>query len=349
MHTLARYTTDKSSMSFCCVVGKKGRTLKPSQHYKPFWVRLYAVASVLLTLTTSQDPDFAKAAATFKTLDGGKAAKEVRSDRKAFCMHWWGHFKEHHDLEDAPRSGRPSKISTEDAKAVAAELKKGRLVKAGGIWGGREVLVGYTSIEEAMRGNDVISSIAVRHKATARDLLRAAHRADPDLGRKHIWSKHKFTDDELASRRAFGQQQLSMLQRTPNYLHLLVFADESSTILHGRTTEGVQVYVSKSNCSFSDICYFSDLALKTIKAHYFLAVTAHKDFNKGNSGGVVVFDFCQGTDDPIIRKDNLIKDGVYADYDVKYKVSCSSAAMSMFPMTSDLMCACGIICCTTVT
>lgn len=337
-----------SLVSFCCVAGNKQLNPKTRTHFKPFWVRLYAVAAVLATLTSSHEPDFSKAAATFKSLDGGRAAKQVRSDRKAFCQHWWEHFKEHDDLEDAKRSGRPPLISKQDALAVSAELKKGRWVQGAGKWSGKEVLVGYTSMDDAIQHCPAIKAIQERYNCTAHQLLSAAHHHDPDLGRRRVWAKHQFSDAELATRREFGKQQLAMLLKEPHYLHLLVFADESSTILHGKSKQSVQVYASKSNCAFSDICYFHDSAMEPIKAHYFLSVTAHPNFQEGEQAGLVLFDFCQGTDD-IHRRHNWLPDGNAKQRDYKYQVSHSADAISMLPITSHLMCACGIICCTAVT
>ena len=193
------------------------------------------MGAVLATLIEAKPPDFRQAGKYFATMWGGRAAKLVTSDHKAFCKKWWQTFEKTKDVQDAPRSGRPRKISKADGQQVAENLKQGRWVKAGGTWRGEQVLVGYTSMQDALKHCPIIKHIRDKYDCTGRDLWRAAHDCDPDLGRRRVWAQHKFSDAELAARSEFAEQQLTMLSKVPNYLDLLVFADESSTVIHGRS------------------------------------------------------------------------------------------------------------------
>lgn len=295
---------------------KKAKTLIPSKpHYKDAFVRLCALASVVVTLKDHQ-PDFDAAAQQFKQVDGGAPAQQVHESRKAFCERWWRNWQHSQNLDDAQRSGRPPIISTADAVKVADLLKQGYWVHADARHGGGERLVGYSTIEQAIEVNADIKQIRDKYDCTPHQLWQAAHRADPDLGRKRICSKHQFSQSELTARMQFARDQLQMLVREPDYLHLLVFADESTTLLHGHDKKSVSVYCSKSSCTFADVCYFNDPKQKTLKAHYYLAVTAHPLFQPA---GIVMFDFCSGTDD-IHRGINYIQDGDYKDHSYTYQV-----------------------------
>lgn len=262
-------------------------------------------------------PNFAAAASTFRQVDHGGPAQLVHENLKTFCKRWWDNWRARGNLQDAPRPGRQRIISQADAEMVATLLKQGYFAPVAAKGGSTERLVGYTTIEQAIELNPQVRQIYEQYDCTPHQLWAAAHRADPDLGRKRICSKHMFSQDELQARFEFGRAQLQMLAKEPNYLQLLVFADESTTLLHGHDKQSVQVYCSKSSCTFADVCYFNDPQLKMVKAHYYMAVTANTSFQPG---GVVLFDFCTGTDD-IHRRVNTLPDGSGRDAAYEYQVS----------------------------
>jgi hypothetical protein len=270
---------------------------------------------VVVTLSGGK-PDFAAAARQFKQVDDGLPARTVHESLNVFCERWWRNWQQSESLDDAQRSGRPPIISTADAERVADLLKQGYWMHADARHGGQERLVGYSTIDQAIELKAEVKQIQQKYDCTPHQLWQAAHRADPDLGRKRICSKHQFSQSELTARMQFALDQLQQLQREPSYLHLLVFADESTTLLHGRDKKAVSVYCSKSSCTFADVCYFDDPQQKTIKAHYYMAVTGNPNFKPH---GIVMFDFCSGTDD-IHRLINYIQDGDYKDHSYTYQV-----------------------------
>lgn len=81
------------------------------------------------------------------------------------------------NVHDKPRAGRPRKLTEAEARQVASELKRGGR--------GKDRKTGYPSIKAATETNKRIKDIKNRTQASNRTLVRAAKRADPNLGVKH--------------------------------------------------------------------------------------------------------------------------------------------------------------------
>jgi hypothetical protein len=251
---------------------------------------------------------------------GGAAAREVKESHKVFCLRHFENFFDSGNVEDKPRSGRPANISEEDAKEAGQLLMEGfwREVKVKG-GGGRteERLFYYTTFGDAVRNCDRLHELMVKYKCTERAMLDAIHRHCPDLVRRSMFAHHEFTVAELEARSAYGSYMLGLLNTVPNFLHLIVFMDESTFVLHGRSKHEVRVYCSKNDVRFNDVCYISDLDAKPLKVHFFLAVTANEAFQPT---GVVLYDECTGTTG-IWRYENKLLDGSTKVGDWKYQVS----------------------------
>lgn len=110
----------------------------------------------------------------------------------------------------------------------------------------------------------------------------------------------------LASRIRWCLTMLARVTADPSMIYHIVFCDESTFVLHGLSKHSVQVYCSAGAARPSDVCYISDKTIKPIKVHFFLAVTAHGEYEDDN--GVVLYEECSGTTD-IDRRANKQQDG----------------------------------------
>lgn len=265
-------------------------------HYKDAWVRIGAVLCTASTLDVkTMEVDIDKAAALFRQLWDGAAASVVHESHKVFCKRHYSNFMETGSIADLHRSGRPTDIDAAAAIRAAEILKGGhwREVKVKGAPGRTEDrLFYYTTFAEAVEHDAELKEIVEVYQCSDRKWLERMHAVDPDLTRVSLFSHHEFSVLELAARMAYGSHMLGLLIREPSLLHLLVFCDESTFVLHGLSKHHVQVYCSKTAVRPSDVCYISDLACKPIQTHFFLAVTAHPAFQPS---GRVLYDECTGT------------------------------------------------------
>lgn len=279
-----------------------------THHYKDNWVRSHAVLAVASTLNVkTMEVDINQSVVRFHQIAGGAAAKQVTESHKVFCMRHFNNFVSTGNVDDKPRSGRPVDIAEEDALRAAQILKDGywQEVKVKGARGQKvDRLFYFTTFAEAVDRVAELRDLVEKYEYSDRKWLERMHAVDPDLVRVSLFSHHEFTVEELQRRMWFGKYMLDLLLRQPDLLHLLVFCDESTFVLHGRTKHSVQVYCSRTATRPSDVCYISDLALDPVKVHFFLAVTAHPLFQPE---GVVVYDECTGTTD-CDRKTNTVWD-----------------------------------------
>ena len=299
---------------------KKPKTLG-SAHYKDAWVRTIAVLCVASTLQWDTfSVDMGKAAVFFATVYGGAAAKLVHENHKVFLQRWFYKFWDDGTVEDRARSGRPATISAVDAKEAGKLLMAGiwRTVKVKG-GGGRteERLFYYTTFAAAVRNCPELKSIMEKYQCSDRLMLAAIHRHCPELVRTRLFSHHEFTDEEEGARFKYGKHMLDIITKDPSILYLIVFCDESTFVLHGRTKHSVAVYCNKEALPYNDVCYISDLDCDPIKVHFFLAVTANDHFQPS---GVVLYEVCTGTTN-INRTVNKHLDGNTWVGDWEYQVS----------------------------
>ena len=290
-------------------------------HYKQTWVRVIAVLCVASTLDVKAwEVDPHKAAVRFRAAMGGAAASNVAEDHAVFCMRHFNNLWDRGTVADKPRSGRPSLIEAKDARAAGELLMAGywKTVKVkGGKGRTEERLFNYTTVAEAVSKNEQLRHIFERYECSDRLMLDNIHRLCPDLRRVRLVSHHEFTAAEMEARMEFGAYMLNMINQNPSSLYDIVFCDESTFMLHGRTQHSVQVYCSSTATRASDVCHFSDLADKPLKVHFFVAVTANEHFQPS---GLVLYEECTGTDG-INRIENKHLDGSTWVGDWGYQVS----------------------------
>ncbi len=262
-----------------------------------------------------------RAAVNFRKAQKGEAASHVHENHKAFCRRHYVNFIETGTVEDRHRSGRPAEISEQDAKEAGKLLMLGfwRDVKVKGSHGRTESrLFYYTTFADAVHRCDRLREIMEKYQCSDRLMLDAIHRHCPNLIRKTLFSHHEFTTAELKARQKYGEEMLDMITKEPSILYLIVFCDESTFVIHGRSQHDVKVYCAKENVQGPDVCYISDLADKPIKVHFYLAVTAAQEFQPS---GVVLYEECTGTTD-INRYVNKHLDGSTRVGNWEYQVSC---------------------------
>lgn len=260
------------------------------------------------------------AAAHFARAVGGAAAKQVHESHKEFCRRHYNNFFDSGNVEDRPRSGRPREIAAEDAKAAGELLMSGFWKEVKVLGGGgatEERLILYPTFADAVKLCPQLKELMEKYKCSDRLMLATIHRHCPDLKRITLFSHHEFTVAEKQKRIEYGSYMLGMLKKEPSFLHLIVFCDESSFVLHGRTKHEVKVYCSTNAVLPSEVCHVSDLTIKPITVHFFLAVTANACFSPS---GVVLYDVCTGTTD-IKRLVNKHWDGSTRVSNWEYQVS----------------------------
>lgn len=272
-------------------------------------VRAIAVLCVASTIQwDTWGIDLVRAAAIFAAVDGGAYAKQVHENHKVFLQRWYQKFRTDGTVQDAARSGRPQTISTEDAKEAGRLLMAGiwRTVKVKG-GGGRteDRLFYYTTFAAAVRNCPELKKLMEKYQCSDRLMLAAIHRHCPQCVRHTLFSHHEFSEQEKSARMEYGKYMLNLITRNPSILSLIVFCDESTFALHGRSKHSVSVYCNKEALPYNDVCYISDLDCDPIKVHFFLAVTAHHVFQPK---GVVMYEVCSGTTD-INRIHNKHRDG----------------------------------------
>lgn len=243
---------------------------------------------------------------------------ELRSHDYNYLKTWWRNFIQHGSVADADRSGRPHKISKEDALIASEIVKAGRLVTH--TVKGKTVghLVHYTSIAEAVKENATLQQLVQDRDITPEQLLHAMHFHDPDLVRRKIFFKHSFTAEQLSERVQYAKDRLQTLRTITFHPQHIIFIDESSIVINKHTKSDVYVWCDKHDINFSDVCHRKLPKEKSVTVRFIVAVSAHPAF--AAKGGLVYMDFTTGTTN-IKRRHNTKLDGSQRVGDWKYRVS----------------------------
>lgn len=296
-------------VSLCAGTSKSAETQGSSQR-KDAETREWAVVCAASTFdfgTGEIDPH--KAAILFRSRHGGGVHKRVKERHSVFIERHYKNFREFGCIADAHRSGRPVIISEEDALAASNILKAGHWVteKIKGLPGATyEELIYFSTMDEALLKSPQLQAIQQKYGVSPSKLLKRMHAVDPDLIRITLRSHHKFSYAELQDRIRWCLTMLARVAADPSMMYHIVFCDESTFVLHGLSKHSVQVYCSAGAARPSDVCFISDKTIKPIKVHFFLAVTAHGQYEDAN--GVVLYEECSGTTD-IDRRANKLQDG----------------------------------------
>lgn len=242
----------------------------------------------------------------------------ILSNDTKYLQTWWQHFNKYGSVADGARSGRPYKISKEEALQASEIVKAGRLVTRKVHGKTVEHLVHYTSIAEAVREEPTLQQLVTDKDITPEQLLHAMHVHDPDLVRRRIFFKHSFTPDQLEERLQYAKARLHHLEKIPFHPQNIIFIDESSIVINKSTKSNVYVWCDKHDINFSDVCPRKLPKEGSVTVRFIVAVSAHPAF--AAKGGVVYMDFTTGTTD-IHRRHNKLWDGPLLVGNQKYRVS----------------------------
>ena len=191
----------------------------------PHSLRARGTAVVCMTPVRQGTSSIEEAIGLFDLLYNRHAAaldEEPIMKIKELLQTWDDHFAKYGTLADAPRSGRPSLLSNEEAaqlaKVFAAGIKYTPQRPDGSPM--QEAHRYFRSIEDGVRSSTTLSEALEKYKITARQLLARMRRAMPELQRVHLQYKLCFTAAQRAARMAAAQQLLrtATLARLVNVL-----------------------------------------------------------------------------------------------------------------------------------
>lgn len=302
---------------------RRVRQCKPGSHYKPMWVRILAVAAAM-TVFAGGAVNYTKAGQVlqvqlgyFNTMFPNQTAS-IAEPHSEFVKRWWQRFTTTGQLTDAPRSGRPRKISDAVALEAATIIGKGYVVQKP--LGRHYVLEHkyFSSVAEAVQHNATLKNMLTVLNATPGQLLTAMHRAVPDLVYRRVSFRHQLTVAEKAKRVTVSSDLLARHQSDPTLLQRMVFIDETTIQTHGLKRDHIQVWVNNSDTSFRDYHGVPGKSWDPVKAHVIAAVSSHPFYAR--KGGLVYMDFTTGTT-AIKRYENRRIDMSVRGGDFKYTVS----------------------------
>jgi hypothetical protein len=341
-----------ANLNACVVSPTETKKKKPSRHItyrrQPHFVRVLALL-LCAKFFADGEPNWAVVHAQlylflecYNAYIQPKPPLYIGSKSHDYLKRWWNNFMHFGSVADAPRSGRPHKISLDGARRAAAIVKTGRWLvenRRGGVAFHR---VHYTSIGEAVRLNVALQNFVQRHNINHHQLLHAMRMADPTLARRKIFFKHLFTAKELASRREFAMSCLRYWMFWPsqlgNFLEHIIFIDESSIAVNKFTRSDVYVWCDSSDVSFRDVCPRQLAKGPGIVVRFIVAVTSHPAF--ASKGGVVYVELTSGTTD-IQRRTNKLRDGAQATGDQVYQVGVLPLVDSYVAITVSVITAVG--------
>jgi hypothetical protein len=218
-------------------------------------------------------------------------------------------------VAEAPRSGRPRKISKANALRAAAILKKGIpanmvVTMEDGSQHMEETTEHFVSMKQAYSINEDLQAICAQCRVTPEALLTAAMAADKDLTRRALGFKHGHTPESLQARRDSAKQLEVMLrvarQAAPGnrdaLLDHIVCVDEATIYLANLDAKSMHVFCSKQDISVHNVIQCPGLGKdKKIKVHFIAAVSLkhgplYFNFTSGTRAGKNLFEGMTRTD-----------------------------------------------------
>lgn len=210
----------------------------------------------------------------------------------------WQNFLQNRNLKDAPRSGRPVKISREDALAASELLKKGktlvRQLKGGAI----TYIVYFTTVNEAIRLVPELKAILDKYDVTPHQLYLAMKREDKYLERRSVVLKPPFTTEQKEGRMTWCGDTLGCMGNSPAahaaWLERVVQCDEGKVTISSKGKQHVRVYHDRREPMLHDYVCLPDIPGEDeMTVHFFICVSPHPAFTDTN--GLVYFEFTTGT------------------------------------------------------
>lgn len=242
--------------------------------------------------------DYARASKAYKRLHKELGADKLPKDDKPVLQGRWDRFMKHGDLEDNERSGRPVKISAEDAMKASNAIKAGRQFTRKCKGKTITLISYYTTVRQATVESKAVKEVMQKYGCTPHQLYSAMVREDPNLARRSFALKYRLSPQEKAARKSFCQQLL----REWNLAHALLNAilarivqcDEGRWTYSIYTHQHVQAYVDKEHPPLRDYVTLPKIkGEKEQTVHFFVCVSAHPKFARYN--GLVYYELTTGT------------------------------------------------------
>jgi hypothetical protein len=244
------------------------------------------------------EPDYGAAAQAYKSLPKDLPRDSLGSNATTTLKTHWEEFMEHGDLKDKHRSGRPIKISDEDALKASELVKAGRRLlkktKAGPI----EIIVFFTTVRQAVAALPDLKKIMDDNHTDAKKLYQAMKRADPYLARRTLIMKPAFTAAQMRARNLFAKwllQEMSLVQgERSKFWRRVVQCDEGRWTYSVKQKLGQKVLLDKRTSLLHDYITCTQIKGKDeMSVHWFMCVSPHPKF--GDRNGLAWWDFTTGT------------------------------------------------------
>lgn len=243
-------------------------------------------------------PDYGRAAQEYASLPKELGHDQLPRDSKPVLKRAWEAFREHGDLKDKPRPGRPTKISKEHALEASELLKAGRTLVHKHKGQTMNLIVYFTTVAEAIRVVPRLKEIVDHYQVTPHQLYEAMKREDKDLERRSIVTKPAFDEAHIKKRNAWCHEAVVKLGKT--VAEKMAALDPYVQCDEGRVTYSVKgkytqkIYIDKRTTLLHDFVELPKIAgQEEATVHFVICVSPHPAF--ASSNGLVYWEFTTGT------------------------------------------------------
>ena len=202
-----------------------------------------------------------------------------------YAAEWEKHLLATGGCADSARSGRPPKVSHDEAARAAALLIDGVTTRVltpdGQII---QTRYGFTSFAEARCEIPELQQLMEARDCTADQLLAAMKKARPDLVYALQRVKIALSPDNIANRQARAR---ALAQRTPEFWSQVVFVDETKMYVLGDSPTDVHIWRSKLATDKASVLHVGGWGQDPVAIHVYAAVNAQLGF--------VAYQFTTGT------------------------------------------------------
>lgn len=257
-----------------------------------------------------------------KPLHGDQLTAKIKS----ILRDRWERFLKFGDLEDADRSGRPPKISDEDAMTASEALKAGKTYTRKRNNNEIQLITYFTTVRQATRESEAIRAVVEKYQCTPKQLYAAMKRVDPNLTMRSFAFKLMLTDKQMKDRISFCKRLLAEwalpLAELRAVLHRIVQCDEGRWTYSVYSHAHQKAYVDKRTTLLHDYVLLQKInGQASATVHFMICVSPHPRFAHVN--GLVYYEFTTGTTS-IRRLFNTLEQT--SEEAFSYQVGCLAAA-----------------------
>lgn len=202
-----------------------------------------------------------------------------------YAAEWEKHLLATGNCADSARSGRPPKVSHEEASAAAELLIDGVTTRV--ILPDGQIIVtrtGYTSFAEARCEVPYLQQLMDTRNCTADTLLHAMRKARPDLVYALQRVKMGLSLSNIADRQA---KAAKLAEKPPEFWSRVVFVDETKMHVLGDSPTDVHIWRSKLATDKASVLHVGGWGQTPVAIHVYAAVNAQLGF--------VAYQFTTGT------------------------------------------------------